>query len=68
MGAIAQEDVLDLGRVEAGALHGVLQGVCGHGDGGRDVEPPTAGLRQTRSRVGDDDGFTHHEYSPEIVF
>ena len=59
MGAIAEIAVLDVFLVDAGALHGVLDGVGRHRHRRSDVEPAAAGLRQPGSRIRNNDRFTH---------
>ena len=59
MGAIAEIAVLDVILVDAGALHGVLDGVGCHRHRRSDVEPAAAGLRQPGSRIRNNNRFTH---------
>ena len=55
----AHEDVLDLGRIDAGLADGVLDGVARHDRAVRHVESAACGLRQSGPRGGNDHRFTH---------
>ena len=53
----ADDDVVDLGRVDARALDRGADGVGGQGRRGRGVERAAIGLADRRAGGGDDDGF-----------
>jgi hypothetical protein len=57
--AAAQDHVLDLRRVEARALDGMLDGVPGHGGAVGVVEGAAEGLADRRACRRDDHRFTH---------
>ena len=57
--AAAQHHVFDQGRVNAGALHRSADGKGGQLRARRDIELPTVGFGQRRTRCRNDDGFTH---------
>src|SRR6185437_15569422 len=59
VGAIAEIAILDILLVDAGALHGMLDGMRRHAHGRGDVESAAAGFREPGARIGNDDGFTH---------
>src|SRR5690606_32139533 len=55
----AEDDVLDLGRIDAGTLYGVLDHEPGHVDAVGVVERTAVGLAETGTRGGYDDCFRH---------
>ena len=55
----ADDDVLDLGGIDAGALHGLRDRVAGQLLALGVVECAAIGLADRRARRGNDDCFTH---------
>src|SRR5690606_14298811 len=55
----AEDDVLDLGRINAGTLHGVPDDESGHVDAVGVVERAAVGLAEPGARGGYDDCFRH---------
>jgi hypothetical protein len=55
----AQDDILDLGRIEPGTLHGMLNHVTGERDAPGIVEGASEGLSQGRAGGRDNHGFGH---------
>ena len=59
VGDVAHEAVLNGRALGAGALHGVLDGMGGHGHDGRHIETATPRLGQARAGVGNHNSFAH---------
>jgi len=55
----AEYDIVDVGGVEPGALHGGADDMAGHGLALGVVESAPIGFANRRAGDGNDDGFTH---------